>query len=88
MKSKCTNFVFLMETKYNRRKAEIVSNLMGLDSRFVVDIRGLNGGIAFLWNSTDDIWLDSYSQNHIAIILKKVEEGLEVLITGFYGTSF
>lgn len=58
---------------------------MGFDCSFVVNSRGLNGGLAFMWNNIDDIWLDSYFQNHISIILKRVEDGSEVLIIGFYG---
>lgn len=87
VKSKCLKFVFLVETKCSRHKVETVRNKVDFDCSSVVDSKGLSGGLAFMRNSIDDICLDSYSQNHISIIFKRVEDGLKVLITGFYGNT-
>lgn len=85
VKSKWPKFVFLMETNCGRKRVEDIRNSMGFDRSFVVESRGLSGGLAFLWNSSDDFALESFSQTHITLLLKREEDMNELLLTGFYG---
>lgn len=59
-------------------------NKIWFDCSFVVNSRGLNGGLAFLWNSTSTICLHSYSQNHISIVVTRSDDGKQLLLIGFY----
>lgn len=45
--------LFLMETKSDRRKMEKVYRRLNFQNWFIVEARGLAGGLALLW--TDDI---------------------------------
>ncbi|XP_042969177.1 uncharacterized protein LOC122301882 [Carya illinoinensis] len=88
VKTKCPNFVFLIETKCSRKKVEEIRNKVGFDSSFVIDSRGFSGGLTFLWNSSDNFNLESYSQQHISLILKKAEVNTEIQFTRFYGSPY
>ncbi|XP_042939426.1 uncharacterized protein LOC122274455 [Carya illinoinensis] len=88
VKTKCPNFVFLIETKCGRNKVEEIRNKVGFDSSFVIDSKGFSGGLAFLWNSSDNFNLESYSQQHISLNLKKEEVNTEIQFTGFYGSPY
>lgn len=85
MKAKCPNFIFLMETKCKRNKVEYVRNKLGFDNSFVVDSRGLSGGLALILNSSSNACLESYSQNHISIAISREDDGQQFMVTGFYG---
>ncbi|KAF5480564.1 hypothetical protein F2P56_001303 [Juglans regia] len=85
VKPKCPNVAFLMETKCGRKKVEEVRKLVGFDRSFVVESKGFSGGLAFLWNNTDDFSLDNYSHNHISLSVKSEETNEDMLVTGFYG---
>ncbi|KAF5447221.1 hypothetical protein F2P56_032789 [Juglans regia] len=75
-----------METKCGRKRVEEVRNKLDFDSSFVVDSKGFSGGLAFLWNSTIDSTLESFSQHHISMSLIHESSAKGVLFSGFYGS--
>lgn len=77
-------FVFIMETKIARTKAEFLKTSMGFDNLFYVDSKGLSGGLALFWKGKNVASLISYSSNHIDI---SVNTGANEnwRLTGFYG---
>ncbi|XP_018853114.2 uncharacterized protein LOC109015083 [Juglans regia] len=85
---KCKNpsLIFLIETKCGRETVEKARNRLGFDSSFVVDNRGLSGGVAFIWKDDLDVTLDTYSQNHISLLIKDGIAKMKWLLTGFYGS--
>ncbi|XP_042969143.1 uncharacterized protein LOC122301839 [Carya illinoinensis] len=85
VRTKCLHFIFLMETKCGRKRAEVVRNMLHFENSFVVDSRGPSGGLAFLWKDTLDLTLENYSQNHISMVLRLAEECQQILLTSFYG---
>lgn len=56
-----------------------------MENNFVVDCRGLSGGLALLWREDIDVSLESYTQYHIFISVKKLTDGKTQILTGFYG---
>ncbi|KAJ0097106.1 hypothetical protein Patl1_28744 [Pistacia atlantica] len=85
VKTKCPDFVFLMETKCNRNKLEIIRNKIGFSCSFVVDSRRASGGIAMLWKDDKEVDLVSYTQHHISFIVNQSTANQKFILTGFYG---
>ncbi|KAF5465338.1 hypothetical protein F2P56_015356 [Juglans regia] len=85
VKTKVPNFVFLMETKCKRSKVEKIKRLLNMEYSFVVDCKGLSGGLAFLWKEDVDAVLVSYSRQHISLEVKDLIKGKTWFLTGFYG---
>ncbi|KAJ0008131.1 hypothetical protein Pint_29751 [Pistacia integerrima] len=85
VKTKCPNFVFLMETKCNRNKVELIRNKIGFSCSFVVESRGASGGIAMLWKDDKEVDLVSYTQHHISIIVNQPTANQKFILTSFYG---
>ncbi|KAL0396033.1 UNVERIFIED_CONTAM: hypothetical protein Scaly_0051700 [Sesamum calycinum] len=50
-----------------------------------VDLVGRSGGILLLWRKDIEVWLQSYSVNHIDAIIKSDECPKHWRFTGFYG---
>ncbi|KAJ0075025.1 hypothetical protein Patl1_34398 [Pistacia atlantica] len=85
VKTKCPDFVFLMETKCKRNKLEIIRNKIGFSCSFVVDSRGASGGIAMLWKDDKEVDLLSYTQHHISFIVNQSTVNQKFILTSFYG---
>ncbi|XP_042944540.1 uncharacterized protein LOC122278417 [Carya illinoinensis] len=75
-----------METKCGRKRVEEVRRKLGFDCSFVVDSRGLSGGLAFIWKDRMDFSLENYSQSHISMNLSHQESRQQIMLTGFYGS--
>jgi exonuclease III len=65
VKDKRPNFLFLMETKRNKRKMEVIRSQLGFDGLFVVDPVGKSGGLALLWREVEEIEIQNFSRRHI-----------------------
>ncbi|VFQ84297.1 unnamed protein product [Cuscuta campestris] len=77
-------FIFLMETKCARSKAEELRLKLGFEGLFYVDSVGLSGGLALLWKEKNSANLISYSRFHVDIAVSL--RNLPVWrLTGFYG---
>ncbi|VFQ84628.1 unnamed protein product [Cuscuta campestris] len=66
--SKKPDFVFLMETKGARDKAEVLRVKIGFEGLFAVDSVGASGGLALLWRSNRSVNLISYSRFHVDVM--------------------
>ncbi|XP_019175839.1 PREDICTED: uncharacterized protein LOC109171159 [Ipomoea nil] len=78
------DFVFLMETKFNRDHAERLRVKLGFEGLFNVDNSGLSGGMAMLWRANSMANLIGYSNNYIDI--EVTIPGFDKWrMTGFYG---
>lgn len=60
-------FVFIMETKIDRARADSLKTLLGFENLFYVNNRGLSGGLALYWKGKNCASLISYSSNHVDI---------------------
>ncbi|XP_042973034.1 uncharacterized protein LOC122304834 [Carya illinoinensis] len=76
VKNKSPNFIFLIETVRTR---------FGFDHSFVIDSKGLSGGIAFLWRGDHAMELESYTRNHISLRVTHPVVGKDWILVGFYG---
>lgn len=74
-----------METKCIRDKVEQFMNRLGFDCNLIVDCRGLSGGLAFVWHSSCNLELESYSRSYISMVFKD-SDSKEMLLIGFYGS--
>ena len=85
MSSKDPNFIFLMETKL------VVSEMVGIKEGLnrtqgmVIPSKGRSGGHALLWKKELKVDVQSYSDNHIDVIIVQGDDGLQWRLTGFYG---
>lgn len=61
--------------------------MLGFEHSFVVDSKGLSGGLAFLWRENIEVSLESYSKCHISLKVYNSGGGQVWLMTGFYGQS-
>ena len=76
--------VFLSETWSGRKHLEKVKRELEFDGLFTVPSDGRGGGLALLWKSEMNVWVDSFSKFHIdAIVHGGSEEAWR--LTGFYG---
>ncbi|XP_040996249.1 uncharacterized protein LOC121242444 [Juglans microcarpa x Juglans regia] len=73
VKNKAPSFVFLMETKCKRSKVEKIKRLLNMENSFVVDCKGLSGGLAFLWKEDVDAVLVSYTMKGSWQLLRKLK---------------
>ena len=58
---------FLIETKSNSIKIELLRCKLGLEDAFSVDSMGCSEGLAFLWWKAANFSMMNYSQHHIDI---------------------
>jgi endonuclease/exonuclease/phosphatase family metal-dependent hydrolase len=85
VKEKRPNFLFLMETKRNKIKMEVIRSQLGYAGMFVVDPVGKSGGLALLWRVVEEIEIQNYSRRHINAIVTNLTTGVQWKLTGFYG---
>ena len=69
VKEKRPNFLFLMETKGNKIKMEVIWGQLGYARLFVVDPVGKSSGLALLWREVEEIEIQNYSCHHINAIV-------------------
>ena len=76
--------VFLMETKLNNKKLELIRIKLGFKNTFGVDSVGKSGGLALLWHGECNIEVQNFSRRHINTIVL-LNGGNPWKWTGFYG---
>ncbi|KAG6700327.1 hypothetical protein I3842_08G107200 [Carya illinoinensis] len=54
VQKKLPTFVFLIERKCKRPKIEVIKRILNFDNSFIIDCKGLSGGLAFLWKEECD----------------------------------
>lgn len=60
-------------------------NGIGFEHNFVVDSKGIRGGLTFLWKDHINAALDSYTHSHISLRVTNPGRGKNWLLTSFYG---
>lgn len=77
-------FVFLCETISSREKMEWICTKLGFEGLIKVEPRGRSGGLALLWQESDQASLTSFSFNHIDVETN-VNNMRSWRLTGVYG---
>lgn len=72
----------LIETKLLAKDWGFLRVKLGFRNCFVVDRKGLSGGLALLWHDDTDLSIISYSRYHIDAV---IEDGVKYRCTLFYG---
>ena len=85
VKEKKPNFLFLIETKRNKIKMEVIRGQLFYASMFVVDPVGKSSGLALLWRDIEELEIQNYSRRHINAVVKHMNTGVHWKLTGFYG---
>ncbi|XP_042939401.1 uncharacterized protein LOC122274426 [Carya illinoinensis] len=85
VQSKFPSFVFFMETKCRRNSIEKLKRQLQFANSFVIDCKGLSGGLAFLWSEDVEAKVLSYTQHHISLLIQGEVGSREWVLTGFYG---
>lgn len=76
--------VFLCETLCGKVKMERLRARLGFQGLLVIEAQGRSGGLAILWNETDQVSLISLSNHHIDVEVNI--NGMQPWrLTGFYG---
>ena len=76
--------VFLLKTWSDKEYMEKVRCDLEFDGLFTIPKNGQGGGLAMLWKSEIVVWVDSFSNYHIDVIVNGDMEDAWRL-TGFYG---
>ena len=76
--------LFLMETKLDGKKMEVLRFELRFKFCFTVLSRGSSGGLALLWNDPVELTIQNYTQNHIEAHVQVLPSQLWRFI-GFYG---
>ncbi|XP_042969166.1 uncharacterized protein LOC122301869 [Carya illinoinensis] len=84
-KDKILSLVFLVETKCNCRRMDMIRRKLRFDNCLAVDSVGLRGGIALLWKTDWNVEIISYSRWHVNSIVLEEENGPAWQFTGLYG---
>ena len=76
--------MFPSETWSSKSQMEQIKNKLEFDGLFIVHSDGWGGGLALMWKGRETVWVDSFSQYHIDVI---VNGGLDSAwrMTGFFG---
>jgi hypothetical protein len=84
VKSQRPTVLFLMETKLDVRRMELLRVKLRFKYCFSIPSLGRSGGLALLWNDPAQLTVQSFSQNHIDSHIQ-VSGGIDWRLTGFYG---
>ena len=84
VKTQGPKILFLMETKLDVRRMELVRITLRFQHCFTVPSLGRCGGLALLWNDEVGLTIQNYSINHIDAHVRSQGE-LQWRFTGFYG---
>lgn len=84
MIQKKPSIIFLSETLCKKEKVENVRKKIRFEGTFVVNCQGQGGGLAMFWRNKEEITLQTYSNNHIDVVINI--QGLPPFrLTGLYG---
>jgi exonuclease III len=72
------NILFLLETKCQKNKLELLRVKMGYGGLFVVDPVGRSGGLVLFWRDDVNLEIQNFSRRHINSIIKG-EGGLKAI---------
>ena len=75
--------MFLSETWSDKKQMEKVRSELEFDGLFIVPNDGRGGGLALLWKSEIAVWVDSFLNYNIDVIVNGCSEDAWRL-TGFY----
>lgn len=64
----------------------MIRKKIGFKQSFVVDSKGLSGGVAFLWKDHMEVELTTYTKSHISLKVTLPNLGNKLLLTRFYGS--
>ncbi len=84
VKKKGPEVLFLMETKLDAVRMEVIRIKLGFDNAFTVPSLGRSGGLALLWKVEADVVIQNFSQHHIDAHVDSKQANCWRL-TGFYG---
>uniref|UniRef100_A0A2N9IBI9 Reverse transcriptase domain-containing protein n=1 Tax=Fagus sylvatica TaxID=28930 RepID=A0A2N9IBI9_FAGSY len=84
VKKKGPEVLFLMETKLDAGRMEVIRVKLGFDNTFTVPSLGRSGGLALLWKADAEVVIQNYSQHHIDAHVDSKQAKCWRL-TGFYG---
>uniref|UniRef100_A0A2N9FDP4 Reverse transcriptase domain-containing protein n=1 Tax=Fagus sylvatica TaxID=28930 RepID=A0A2N9FDP4_FAGSY len=87
VKKKGPEVLFLMETKLDAVRMEVIRIKLGFDNAFTVPSLGRSGGLALLWKVEADVVIQNFSQHHIDAHVDSKQANCWRL-TGFYGRDF
>ncbi|KAL0444780.1 UNVERIFIED_CONTAM: hypothetical protein Slati_2200700 [Sesamum latifolium] len=79
-----SGLVFLSETKCKARRVDRLNekfNYHGIG----VDLAGKGSGLSLVWRKDVDVWLQSFSGNHIDVMVKSDDCPMPWHFTGVYG---
>lgn len=69
------------------KKVEIVRTQLGFNYSFVINSKGLRGGIVVLWRGDYILELEPYTKSHISLRITHSLAGYEWILIGFSGNS-
>ena len=84
VKMKGPQVLFLMETKLDAVRMEMIRIHLGFGNNFTMPSLGSSGGLAFIWNEEAMVSVWNYSQYHIDADIGMITTK-NWLFTGFYG---
>jgi hypothetical protein len=85
VRAKKPNLIFLMKTKTMQSKMDRIKMKLGFDRAFVVDCKGKNGGLIFLWNLDTQVDIQNHSRRHINVVVQSGSQGGFWNLAGFFG---
>ena len=80
-------FVFLAETKMNKRESNKKRRSMSHMNCLFVLSKGQSGGLAMIWTKDTSLDIVTYDPHHINAIVTELEFGFKWRVIGFYGHS-
>ena len=84
IRAKDPSSVFIAETWADKARLKEVQRKIEFDNLFFVERKNRGGGLALYWRNYLDLSIDTFSKNHIDVIIKKGKEDAW-RFTGFYG---
>ena len=84
VRSKKSDFIFLMETMCSREKLESLKVKLGFDNLFNMDKVGRSGGLSLYWKSPHNVRLLKFGRNFIDVRVENADSETW-RCTGFYG---
>lgn len=86
LKNKFSSVVFIIETKCNRSKMEVVKKSIQFDSCFFsIDSRSSSGGLALFWKQEVDLHIQNFTKWHISGVIIDNIKDYQWLFISFYG---
>ena len=85
VKEEDPTLVFLMETKYDVTEMKWVQRKLDRKQELVVPCIRQGGGLALLWRCSTTVEVQTYSPNHIDVIISENQGARKWRFTSFYG---